>query len=145
MMVASPGPRGSTRAGPRRECHDGHVALTVVIVDDHPGFRQMARALLEADGLIVLGEAADGDEAVGVCERLDPDLVLLDVVLPGEDGFAVCARLSVGGLSRPAVVLTSTRPVTAYTAQLRDSPSRAFVPKEQLSGALLRAVYDQYQ
>ena len=101
----------------------------------------MARALLEADGFIVLAEAADGDAAVEVCERLDPDLVLLDVVLPGEDGFAVCERLSAMGPSRPTVVLTSTRPATAYTAQLRASACRAFVPKEQLSGAALRAIY----
>jgi len=133
-------PGGPTARRPGR--HDDAEGATVIIVDDHPGFRQMARALLEADGFIVLAEAADGAAAVEACERLDPDLVLLDVVLPGEDGFAVCATLSAGGLSRPAVVLTSTRPATAYAGQLRASPCRAFVPKEQLTGAALRAIYE---
>lgn len=142
MTVAGPCPRGKTRARTAHECQDDHGKVTVVIVDDHRGFRQMARALLEADGFIVLAEAADGDAAVEACERLDPDIVLLDVVLPGRDGFAVCATLSAGGLSRPAVVLTSTRPAAAYTAQLRASPCRAFVPKEQLTGAALRAIYE---
>jgi DNA-binding NarL/FixJ family response regulator len=142
MTVIGPCPRDSAGAPTDSGCDDHHVGLTVVIVDDHPGFRRMARALLEADGFTVLGEAGDGDAAIGACERLDPDIVLLDVVLPGEDGFAVCARLSARALSRPAVVLTSTRPATAYTAQLRASACRAFVPKEQLTGAALRAIYE---
>ena len=67
---------------------------TVLIVDDHDGFRATARALLEADGFDVIGEAADGEAAVASARRLRPDVVLLDVQLPGLDGFAVAERLA---------------------------------------------------
>jgi DNA-binding NarL/FixJ family response regulator len=66
------------------------VPLTVLIVDDHEGFRQVARALLEADGIQVVGEAADGESAIAEAARLRPQLVLLrDDRLrawPGRDG-----------------------------------------------------------
>jgi DNA-binding NarL/FixJ family response regulator len=114
------------------------VALTVVIVDDHQGFRSFARALLEADGFTVLGEAEDGATALAACKRLDPDVVLLDVVLPDEDGFGVCEHLATPGANRPLVVLTSSRPASSYTAQLQASAARGFMPKEELSGELIR-------
>jgi DNA-binding NarL/FixJ family response regulator len=55
---------------------------TILIVDDHDGFRASARALLEADGFEVLGEAADGESAVEAECRLRPEVVLLDTQLP---------------------------------------------------------------
>src|SRR6185295_17615152 len=58
------------------------VPLTVLIVDDHEGFRQVARELLEADGIEVVGEAVDGESAITEAARLRPQLVLLDVQLP---------------------------------------------------------------
>ena len=81
---------------------------TVLIVDDHQGFRAGARALLEADGFDVLGEAADGESAVEQARRLRPQVVLLDVQLPGIDGFAVAERLAAEPAA-PAVVLVSSR------------------------------------
>jgi CheY-like chemotaxis protein len=66
---------------------------TVLIVDDHPEFRESASALLEAEGFAVIGEAADGDEAIAAVERLRPQVVLLDIQLPDLDGFAVAERL----------------------------------------------------
>jgi CheY-like chemotaxis protein len=64
------------------------VPLTVLIVDDHEGFRQVARALLEADGIQVAGEAADGESAItDAAARLRPQPVLLDIQLPGIDAF----------------------------------------------------------
>lgn len=116
------------------------MALTVVIVDDHEGFRSFARALLEADGFTVVGEADDAESALTVCERFDPDVVLVDVVLPGEDGFQVCGNLTARGATRPVVVLTSSRPASAYAAQLQVSAARGFVPKEELSGDALRSL-----
>ena len=67
---------------------------TVLIVDDHEAFRQSASALLEAEGFHVIGKAADGPDAVEQAERLRPDVVLLDIQLPGIDGFAVAERLA---------------------------------------------------
>jgi DNA-binding NarL/FixJ family response regulator len=74
-------------------CDDRGVRPTVLIVDDHDGFRESARALLEAEGFAVVGDAADGAAAVAAAGRLRPDMVLLDVQLPDVDGFAVAGRL----------------------------------------------------
>ena len=80
----------------------------VLIVDDHDGFRASARALLEAEGFAVVGEAADGIGALAAVERLRPDVVLLDVQLPDLDGFAVAERLAAAP-DPPRVVLISSR------------------------------------
>src|SRR5262249_24270161 len=74
------------RAGCCGRCDTCLVQLTVLIVDDHAGFRQLARALLEAEGIEVVGEAADGESAITEAERLRPRLVLLDVRVPAIDG-----------------------------------------------------------
>ena len=114
------------------------VQLTVLIVDDHEGFRQMARALLEAEGIEVVGEAADGESAITEAERLRPQLVLLDVQLPGIDGFEVAARLGEAS-DPPAVVLTSSHAASSYR-RFTQSPARAFIPKNELSGEALAAL-----
>ena len=115
------------------------MPLTVLIVDDHEGFRQVARALLEADGIEVVGEAADGESAITEAERLRPQLVLLDVQLPGIDGFEVAARLG-AATDPPAVVLTSSYAANSYRRRLAQSPARAFIPKGELSGEALAAL-----
>jgi DNA-binding NarL/FixJ family response regulator len=115
------------------------VERTVLIVDDHPGFRSAARALLEADGFDVVGEAADGESGLAAAERLRPGLVLLDIQLPDLDGFEVARRLSQGG-DPPAVVLVSSRDSSAYRRRLADSPARGFVAKSDLSGAAVAAL-----
>ena len=84
------------------------LATTVLIVDDHPGFRSSARMLLEAEGFEVVGEAADGRTAISAARDLEPDVVLLDVQLPDLDGFEVSARLTANG-ARPAVVHVEPR------------------------------------
>lgn len=112
------------------------VAATVVIVDDHAGFRTFARALLEAEGFEVVGEATDGQSALALTRRLAPELVLLDVALPDMDGFAVCEELLEGG-SGPAVILTSSRDVSSYRRRLKRSRARGFISKSELSGPAL--------
>ena len=112
---------------------------TVLIVDDHEGFREGARALLEAEGFDVLGEAADGESAVEQARRLHPEVVLLDIGLPGLDGFAV-AEILAAEPAAPAVVLVSSRGRRAYRAKLATTPARAFVTKEELSGACLTSL-----
>ena len=112
---------------------------TVLIVDDHQGFRQGARALLEAEGFEVLGEAADGESAVEQARRLRPQVVLLDVQLPGIDGFAVADTLA-HGPAPPAVVLVSSRGRQAYRAKLAASSARGFLTKEEFSGECLASL-----
>jgi two-component system nitrate/nitrite response regulator NarL len=115
------------------------VAATVLIVDDHAGFRSFARALLEAEGFDVVGEAADGASALTAARALAPELVLLDVALPDMDGFAVCDALLEEGAG-PAVVLTSSRDVSSYRRRLKRSRARGFIPKSELSGPALSAL-----
>jgi DNA-binding NarL/FixJ family response regulator len=120
-------------------CDDWPVERTVLIVDDHPGFRSAARALLEADGFDVVGEAADGESGLAAAARLRPGLVLLDIQLPDLDGFEVARRLSQAG-DPPAVVLVSSRDSSAFRRRLADSPARGFIPKSDLSGAAVTAL-----
>ncbi|KRC88331.1 hypothetical protein ASE25_15980 [Terrabacter sp. Root85] len=109
---------------------------TLVIIDDHDGFRACARALLEAEGYDVVGEAADGSSGAELVGRLQPDVVLLDIVLPDVDGFAVSERIA-GCAPHCAVVLTSTRSRRSYGARVAAVRARGFVGKSELSGAAL--------
>ena len=111
----------------------------VLIVDDHPGFRRFARTLLESEGFDVVGEAEDEASALAAAVRLRPGLVLLDVLLPGRDGFAVAERLHALDPA-PAVVMTSSRPADEFGVRLRTAPVAGFVHKDDLSGAALAAV-----
>lgn len=112
---------------------------TVLIVDDHAEFRSLARALLEADGFAVLGEAPDGESALAAAASLRPDLVLLDIQLPDGDGFEVAVQLAAAA-DPPAVVLTSSRSVSSYRRRLAASPARGFISKGELSGEALAAL-----
>jgi DNA-binding NarL/FixJ family response regulator len=112
---------------------------TVVIVDDHAGFRSSARALLEAEGFDVVGEAGDGASALTVIDLLRPHIVLLDIQLPDIDGFEIAERLAGVG-DPPAVVLVSTREASAYRRRLARSPARGFIAKSELSGNALSAL-----
>jgi DNA-binding NarL/FixJ family response regulator len=112
---------------------------TLLIVDDHPGFRSLARRLLTAGGFEVVGEAADGLAAIAAVRRLRPEVVLLDVQLPDVDGFEVAARLRDGGAG-PAVVLISTRDRGDYGPRVDRCGARGFIPKAELSGAAVHAL-----
>jgi DNA-binding NarL/FixJ family response regulator len=108
----------------------------VLIVDDHAAFRESASALLEAEGFDVVGEAADGESAVAEVARLRPDIVLLDIQLPGLDGFDVAERLA-GAADAPAVILISSRDAAAYGSRVEEAPVRGFLAKRSLSGPAL--------
>ena len=114
---------------------------TILIVDDQASFRSLARSMLEADGYLVVGEAADGITAIARARSLKPDLILLDVQLPDLDGFAVCDQLA-GDHDPPPIVLTSTRPVSSYRHRLRTSSARGFIAKSELTGSALAEFVD---
>jgi len=117
------------------------VRRTVLIVDDHETFRVAARGLLEAAGFDVVGEAADGSEALAEVERLEPDVVLLDIQLPGLDGFEVAERLAARA-EAPDVVLISSRDATTYGERVRRASVVGFLPKRELTGASLAGLLD---
>ena len=106
----------------------------VLIVDDHPSFRATARALLQAEGFEVIGEAENGVSALKQAKELHPDVVLLDVQLPDFDGFEVATRLTSQNGAQPAVVLTSSRDGSDFGPLVTRSGARGFVPKAELSG-----------
>jgi DNA-binding NarL/FixJ family response regulator len=114
---------------------------SVLIVDDHATFRATARALLEAEGYEVVGEAEDGASALDCVARLRPDVVLLDVQLPDMDGFEVARRLGSNG-ARPEVVLTSSRDAVEFGELIHTCGSRGFIPKGELSGGRLAALLE---
>jgi DNA-binding NarL/FixJ family response regulator len=82
--------------------------IEILLVDDHAVVREGLRAFLELqDGLAVVGEAQDGEEAVAIAGRLDPDVILMDLVMPKLDGVATMRRLRERGSRARVVVLTS--------------------------------------
>lgn len=112
---------------------------TVLIIDDHASFRVQARDLLVADGFTVIGEAADGASGLEAARVLRPDLVLLDIGLPDLEGFEIARELAVSG-PPPFVVLTSSREASEYGPRLTNSRVLGFIPKDELSGAAIRAL-----
>lgn len=116
------------------------VPTRVLIVDDHPPFRAVARELLESAGYVVAGEAADAAEALAAVAATSPDAVLLDVQLPDRDGFAVAKALAVA--DGPAVVLISSRDAEDYGRRVKGSGARGFIPKSKLSAATLAALLE---
>jgi DNA-binding NarL/FixJ family response regulator len=122
---------------PGRVCHDSDVT-SVLIVDDHPSFRKSARAVLEAEGFDVVGEAEDGQEALDAIRALVPDVVLLDVQLPDANGFDLCEQICEE--CEPDVILVSSRDATDYNGLIEGSPARGFISKADLSGESFRAL-----
>ena len=121
-------------------CND-QAMRTVLIVDDHASFRRTARALLEADGFAVVGEAQDGRTALAQIESLRPDVVLLDIYLPDMDGFDVVKELPANE-GTPQVILTSSRDGSDFGSLVTRSGARGFVAKAELSGGRLTALLE---
>jgi DNA-binding NarL/FixJ family response regulator len=112
--------------------------ISVLIVDDHPVVRQGLRALLEVqEDMTVAGEAGDGPAALSLAESLRPDIVLLDLKLPGMDGVAVLRPLRAAGLR--VLVLTSATELSAAAAAVR-AGAAGVVYKDIDPAALVRAI-----
>ena len=109
---------------------------SVLIIDDHEDFRRSARALLQAEGFAVVGEAGGGAEAIAKARAVRPDVVLVDVRLPDLDGFAVAEQIAAWP-DPPVVVLLSSRDAAVYRSRLASTPARGFIAKSQLSGEAL--------
>ena len=114
------------------------MARNVLIVDDHPGFRAQARALLAMAGYRIVGEAADGESGVREAMDLLPDVVLLDVQLPDVNGFEVARRLR-DGPDPPAIILISSRDAADYGSRIGRSGAHGFISKADLSARSLEA------
>jgi DNA-binding NarL/FixJ family response regulator len=120
-------------------------SISVLIVDDHPVVRRGLRVLLEVqDGIEVAGEAGDGATALALAAELTPDVILLDLKLPGMDGLAVLAALKARASATPGrgarvLVLTSvTEPASASLAVR--SGAAGVLYKDVDPDALVRAI-----
>jgi DNA-binding NarL/FixJ family response regulator len=114
--------------------------ITVLIADDHPVVRQGLRVLFGVTGdMEVAGEAADGPEAVELASAVQPDVILLDLKLPGMDGAEVLAALAGRGVRSRVLVLTSLTGPDAVRSAL-EAGAAGFVYKDIDPDALIRAV-----
>jgi CheY-like chemotaxis protein len=120
--------------------HPSYVASRILIVDDSPRFRALAAELLAMRGLEVLEEAADGEQALAAVARSRPDGILLDVNLPGQDGFAVAASLA-AACAGVRIVLTSADLGQVPAEVMKSCPAVAFVAKQELAAADLAALF----
>jgi CheY-like chemotaxis protein len=116
------------------------MAGRILIVDDSPDFRAVAAELLAARGFEVLGAAADGEQALAAVAGGCPDGILLDINLPGPDGFAVAASLA-AACSGARIVLTSADAGQVLAQVLQTRGVVAFVPKQELAVADLRTLF----
>lgn len=112
----------------------------VLVVDDSPQFREVAVALLAERGIELLALAADGRQALAAVAVGCPDGILLDINLPGADGFTVALALA-AACPAARIVLTSANVAHVPEQVLADCAVVAFVPKEELTGTDLGALF----
>ncbi len=110
----------------------------VMIVDDEETYRRLIRAMLEReDDFQVVAEASDGNEAVELADEVDPDLVIMDVLMPSMDGFEATRSMKRHQDTR-VVIVSRTRRELDYSRMAQDAGAIAFVTKENLSISGLR-------
>ena len=117
--------------------------VRVLTVDDHPPFRDAARAVIAATpGFEALAEVASGEDALELLDRLRPDLVLLDVSLPGLDGLETCRRLTASAPA-PLVVLISADDDPGVRESVHEHGAAGFVAKQELRPGILLALWNR--
>lgn len=122
-------------------CDPRCVAVSCLIVDDSDHFRCAARALLEREGIAVVGMASASDEALRQIGDSRPDVALVDIDLGEENGFDVAQRLArVPPEGRPRIIMISTHAEKDFTDMITASPAVAFLSKSALSGAAIRDI-----
>jgi CheY-like chemotaxis protein len=110
---------------------------SVLVVDDDPVFRDLARRVLAAEGLDVVAEAESLATALDIAHALRPDAALVDIGLPDGDGLTLARHLAALPW-RPRIVLTSTDADAASPEDVRGSGAGAFVAKHELPNAPLQ-------
>ena len=114
--------------------------IRVLVVDDHPVVRQGLRTFLDLqDDLTVVGEAADGDSCVAAATALHPDVILLDLRMPGSDGVHALRELRAAGSAARVLVVTSFTEPTAVLPAVR-AGAAGYVYKDVDPAALAAAI-----
>jgi DNA-binding NarL/FixJ family response regulator len=110
------------------------MPLRCLIVDDNPSFLHASRALLEAQGVNVVGVATTAARGLQSADELEPDVVLVDIDLGTDSGFDLARQLTDGNGRVPSnVILISTYPEDDFADLIAASPALGFVPKSDLS------------
>ena len=117
------------------------VDVRCLIVDDNASFLRAAQPLLERQGLSIVGVASNGAEALARAEELRPDLLLVDIDLGSESGFAVARELLAAGRSAPPrIILISAHPQDDFAELVEQSPAVGFIAKSDLSAPMIMAL-----
>jgi two-component system, NarL family, response regulator NreC len=115
--------------------------ITIVLADDHQVVRQGLRALLEAEsGFSVVGQAADGLEVPALVEKLDPDVLIVDVMMPGLSGLDVTRQVRQRS-TRTRVIVLSMHANEAYVLEALRNGASAYVLKDATAQDLVQAVH----
>jgi DNA-binding NarL/FixJ family response regulator len=118
--------------------------VRVVVVDDQAPFRSAARAVLGmTEGFEVVGEAGTGEEAVDLAESLTPELVLMDINMPGMNGMEATRRIT-SAHPEVVVVLLSTYNADDLPSDARECGAAAYVNKEDFGPVVLRDVWAEH-
>jgi CheY-like chemotaxis protein len=115
------------------------MTLRCLIVDDNSGFGAAATDVLEGEGIVVVGVATSGDDAIAKVKTLHPELALVDVNLGEESGFDVAQRLA-AIKDGPRVILISTQDGQDFEARIEASPALGFLAKTDLSATAIHRV-----
>jgi DNA-binding NarL/FixJ family response regulator len=120
------------------------VSVRVLIVDDQAPFRLAARFVVEAtDGFDVVAEVETGEDAVAVAAELLPDLVLMDVNLPGIDGLEATRRIREQSEGAVTVLLLSTYEAEDYAGRAVECGAAGFIPKSQFGPDRLAEAWER--
>jgi DNA-binding NarL/FixJ family response regulator len=114
------------------------VLMTCLLVDYNEAFVETARRVLDPDGVRITGTASTIAEALLRASELQPDVVLVDIVLGDENGFDLAGRLADGHTRGPAVIMISSDTEDDYADLVAESPALGFLPKAELSGDGIR-------
>jgi DNA-binding NarL/FixJ family response regulator len=117
------------------------MGVTVLLADDHPVFRQGLRALLEREMFQVVGEAADGFEAIAMAERLQPQIVVIDLAMPALNGIDAAREIVKRAPRAKAILLTMFTEEHHVLEALR-AGVKGCVSKSQAAEHLLQAIQD---
>ncbi|HEY7661080.1 MAG TPA: response regulator transcription factor [Actinomycetota bacterium] len=118
-------------------------AVRVLIVDDQEPFRMAARMVVEAtDGFEVVGEAETGESSVEMSRELSPDLVLMDVNLPGINGLDATRQILAGGGGQIVVLLLSTYEEDEYAPRAAECGAAAYIPKAAFGPDRLESAWE---